>query len=226
MFANVSNHLLTYICLATNQNPSRYTMPVRVKLDPAEALAQLNRAKRVLNQNEIELAAMRAINRATTRGRLRASKAIVGLYNIKPTDLAKGLYTTRANRTTLTGAIIGEGKGLPVGYFDPKKTAEGISVEVYRGKRQTIRRTFFLPGMKRLVVARGAYGGGTGFQFRTKRVRKRGNDLPISAIKTTSVAQAFGNEVTQRTVTADLQPFYEKRMEHELRNILRKLEGG
>ena len=199
-------------------------MAIRVKIDPEEAARQLARALRVLNESEIALAMARAINRSTSRGRSRASRNIRKIYNIKQEDLAKGLYTTKASRNTLEGRIVGEGSPLPVGYFDPYQTDTGITVEIYRGERQTIQRAFFLPGFKRLVVARGAYGS-DGFSFRKKRVQRTGNDLPVAGLKTTSVAQAFRNPDNMSGLLADINPFYAKRVEHELRNILRKLEG-
>ncbi len=97
----------------------------------------------------------RAGNRALTSGLSMGLKLIVTRYNVKQKDLKKNVIKIKMNAATLSGALVFKHfKGIPLFSFAPKpkrilkkKPKDGISVEVFKGRRRSIR-TSFLAVMK------------------------------------------------------------------------------
>lgn len=125
-----------------------------------------------------------ALNRVAQQGRSPVIKEIQTLYNVKRgafNSKSSGISVIRANERKLQAGLLGVGKGVSLKYFYARQTSEGVTVEIFKGKRKLIPGTFG-PRIERLggnvfertdktrFPIKKKYGPGTAFMMRNPRV--------------------------------------------------------
>lgn len=198
-----------------------------IEVNVDQAVAELRHANRDLYQGIYEDAVRRALNESITRGRRNLGAIIIRHYNsaaFTPTAVRSGLIIERARRGKLTARIWVSGKPLPITYFSPRQTPQGITVEIIKGRRKLLRSAFRVKfGGKgtRWVVGRGQYGSGR-FSWRKERLKPYpAPDLPVGKLMTTSLPGTLTSEITQPLdeLSADLQQYYPTRLAHNVQAI-------
>lgn len=181
------------------------------------------------------------MNHSLAKGRTQAKREITSIYNIPSSLAMESMRVKNANSTTLTGSIDASSRYTPLRHFKPKATSgnvttrttrtgalysrktkrrsknQGVQVEIIKGQRKIISSAFFMPGsFNATVVARGQYSQQRRFEFRTKRVTKTGNDLPIDSLRTVSVFKSAINTTVQKRLADYVMGEYGKRITHEI----------
>lgn len=194
-----------------------------MQIDVSDAVKKLSNLTDQLSPEQVGLGTARAINHTIAKGKTSASREIRSVYNIKASEVGKAIRIEKSTRTSLTGKIIVSGSPIPIIAFSPRQTKTGVTVTILKGKRKAIKRAF-IQRMKSGhvgVYARGRYGNNE-FKFRTKRINKRGQDLPIEELMTTSVPKAFATDKVIGAVGKQLEKDLDTRLLHELTNLIRK----
>lgn len=141
---------------------------------------------------------VQALNRAATSVRAEASREIRNVYTLRASAIGRAITLQRANSSTLTAVLTAKGRRLSLTNFTGvRQTRRGVSVQIKRGQRRVISHAFLatMASGHRGVFMRAYKGVGGGEpRYREKRVRRRGNDLPISEITTLSLPKAFVSE--------------------------------
>lgn len=208
-----------------------------------QGLDQLTRMASNISRNTTAATRI-AINTSIRWGRTRIREDISQEYNVKlgrlyASDRKKGLNTKLATTGKLEGEITAGHQPISLHQFNGTKAssertsvsrfgkggtrttirrAAGISVEVKKGKRQTINSAFFVRKKTNVVFARGRYNP-KGFVFR-KRRETTGMDMPITGLNTTSVAtMALTKRVFNRW-QGPIQRKYEEELKRQLKRLL------
>lgn len=183
---------------------------VRVESTLRQAVAQLEaQAERV-----IATAAARALNRAAVSTRAQAVREIRERYNIKAGAARAQMRIERASRSRLTAAVVVSGRPIPLIEFAARRVAAGVSVEVRRGRRLTLRGRF-IATMK---------SGHVGVFERIGKFGRRGNPRleKIGEKFTVGLPSMF----TQRAVLSAIERVALQRFSVELARELRFRTGG
>lgn len=110
-----------------------------------------------------------------------------------------------------------------------KSPAKGVSIEIKKGKRMNIPYAFMIKNdSMKPVFARGEYmrgNGGYSFVKRRKRVTRKGSDLPISKLLSTSVYGSTTNPAIQSKVSVDVSAWYQKRLIQELTYRINRIQA-
>lgn len=197
-----------------------------------------------LSSRQLDKVASRAINKSLLKGRTEARRAVKEIYNIPQKNL-DGINRENSKPSKLEGYVYASMVPIPMDAFSPKfKTASGsitvtrkgaqkvsdfkkkrksitggVSIEVYKGKRQIVPYAFMIKGAKPRVFARGKYnkgGGSYGFIRRFKRVNKSGADTPIKPLLSVTVHAAVINKEVMNGLESVVKPYYLKTLEHEI----------
>lgn len=194
---------------------------------------------------EVPKAISRAINDSMRQTHTQAKRAVTERYNIFSAAVQrKQLYKIKfSSPNTQTATMHVANKQIPIIAFkgvrqDAKetrvskegttvfsrlknkgKTTKGVNVTILKGKKTHIR-SAFIATMKNGhvgVFARGQYG--KPFEFRNKRLGKRGNDNPIQELNTLNVPTAFLNNRVKPNVEKKAQDIFQRRLLHHLGRI-------
>jgi hypothetical protein len=174
---------------------------------------------RHLTEKEVRVGISRAINHTIGKTKTATNREIRSVYRLKAKDVTKSLRVTRAFPMRQFGELIASGAPLPAIAFSARQTRKGVTLNI-KGLRKLIRGAFLatMPSGKRGVFGRGNYSK-DGFQFRTKRIRKKGNDLPIEEIKSVSIPSALSNNAVLNNLSKKMETEYPGRLQHELRRL-------
>ena len=136
------------------------------------------------------------------------------------------IHRANARQIVQVGMLLAKGSPLPLIGFNARQTKRGVSVNIM-GARATVKKAFIgtLRNGGRGVFARGTYSGSE-FQFRTKRIRKSGSDLPITELKTVSIPKALGNSVVIKHLTEKINTHFPGRLTHELMRLRTSVGDG
>lgn len=218
---------------------------VNVKAETEKLVANF----RQLGDKQIKNAIRNAINRTLMKGRTVARKAVKENYNI-PQRYMDRIDKINA-KNNLTGFIVASAIPIPMDAFSPKfetnnsvlsitrrgeqkqsarkklSGAQGVSIEVHKGSRETIPFAFMIAGAKPRVFARGQYrdGGGYGFIQRHTRVKKSGSDTPIKPLLSVTVHAAVINDDVEQKIASEIESYYPNRLETELNYQLSKMQS-
>lgn len=218
-----------------------------------EATERLKKSFANLDKDHTQQAIVNAINRSLTKGRTIARTAVKSKYNIPQKNL-EGINKINARKSLLIGYITASAKPIPMDAFSPKfetvshsltitkrgiskatdfkknkkNAAQGVSIEVIKGKREVVPFAFMIRTAKPRVFARGEYkgggaGGGYGFIQRHKRVNSTGNDTPIKPLISVTVHGAVINDLVEGRISTELLPFYEQRLRTEFAYQISKM---
>lgn len=178
-----------------------------------------------LGEREWAKAVASMLNRVSSMGKVKANRLIRDTYKIAKKDLDRNMGVNKATRRSFTATIFTFGVPLPLGLFRPKQMRGGVSVNIM-GKRRTVPHAFIATvkaGKKGAthtgVFARGQYGP-NGFVHRKNRERKKGNDLGITQLVTTSQAVMFSNEKVMKETLSVIDKMVPVRLEHEALRLL------
>jgi hypothetical protein len=195
------------------------TMAKDIDINVSDAIYKLRREFRDLATSQFNLAVARAINHTIAKAKTAASKDIRGQYKVKAKDLSGKLAISKATRVTQTGMIRVSAKPLPIVAFGARQTRKGVSVNI-TGKRKVIK-SAFIATMKsghKGVFVRGAYKGSE-LTYRTKRIKKKGADLPIEEVHTASPYSMMIHESVQEATATNINTSFPARLLHELKRM-------
>jgi len=154
------------------------------------AISTLQRLGAALSDPQLRIVISRAINKTLGQGRTIARTEVKKVYNISQKDL-DGIDFKRANPSNVTGSLTASRKPIPLDSFGPRQETgsgsvritkrgahktitfkrakanptAGVSIEVFKGKREVIPYAFLLTGGAARVFARGQYRSGTQYGF-------------------------------------------------------------
>ncbi|WP_342471635.1 phage tail protein [Metasolibacillus sp. FSL H7-0170] len=152
----------------------------------------------------------RAINRAATAGKTRASVSIRQKYVLNAGDIKRSIKIRKASLNNINAQIKASGPVLPLMKFDVTPSFPDVANVRARVKKQGGRKPI-----------------GTGFVTRVgnghvnvfTRVNK--SRYPIKGLFGPSVAQMMGNDEVYNDIHERTQDVLDKRLEHELGRLLR-----
>jgi|GEM_PF-1295820 len=103
---------------------------------------------------------------------------------------------------------------------------KGVTIEVQKGKKETIPYLFMLPGSAR-VFGRGMYkkGGASGYGFirRHTRLANRNNNDSVNPMLSVTIHAAVINPKSEQAISSKIVSIYPKNIQHELDYILNAL---
>jgi hypothetical protein len=190
-----------------------------IEINVQDAIWKLKREFQHLKGSQFNLAVARAINHTIAKAKTGASRDIRGEYKVKAKDLSGKLAISKATRVSQTGMIRVSAKPLPIVSFGARQTRKGVSVKI-TGKRKVIK-SAFIATMKsghKGVFVRGAYKG-TELSYRTKRINKKGPDLPIEEVHTASPYSMMIHERVQQQTADKINTSFPARLLHELQRM-------
>lgn len=177
-------------------------------------------ANRKMKKSAFDSAVVAAINHTLGVAKTAANKEIRNEYKIRAKDIRPALSIRRAKRGKNTweieGALVATGRPLGLIRFGARQTKKGVSVNVL-GQRKVVAKAFIatMKSGHSGVFGRGNYNSNR-FNFRYKRIRKRGNDTPITEMKTVSIPTAFSNDVVLKHLANKMATHFPKRLAHEI----------
>ncbi len=185
------------------------------------AIAKAKRDFADLSQKQIATGVSRAINHTLAIAKTAANREIRNTYKAPAKDIRASLSISRANSVQISqaGMLLAKGSRLPMLSFGARQTKRGVTVNVM-GQRKLIR-SAFIATMKsghRGVFARGYYSSSE-FNFRTKRLKKNGNDTPINELRAVSVPKALSNNAILNALGNKITSHFPGRLTHELLQI-------
>ena len=192
-----------------------------IRIESKQVVDKMRKNYASLSGRQLNEIASKSINAARTKGRKEAIVATKSEYNIGKRFQNNMIKTKRAKPSWPVGKIEVLKRRLPLTAFDPKETAWGVTVRI-KESRELIRGSFFgkMKSGHSGIFARGKYGTG-GFKFRTKRIKKKGNDLNISELTTLGYNTMFLNKI-EAVYNAHINPHFVKIMQKNLRKAVKK----
>lgn len=142
---------------------------------------------------------------------LSMSTATIPLIQFRATKVATADVARGVSFRTLKSGKVKTVKG-------GKVKAGGVQVQIVKGRTSFIRGAFIIDAKFGRNVANRAYLNGgsaynsSGFQFRTKREQKQGNDTPVGSMLSLSPLTAGTSQEVQRKLSAFLAPKVEERL--------------
>lgn len=197
---------------------------IEINLD--QAIETLRRANTDLSEAQFHRATRLAINDSLRKARTVFTELVLENYDnsgVNRTGVRQATTLQNAIGNNLTGRMFLSGKPIPITYFKHSQTKAGISVEIIKGQRKTIRSAFKvqLRGKGKLqVMARGQYESNK-FSFRKKRAVKTGPDLPINKLLTTSLPAMLGSKQVDiyNPLAERVEEHFLARIEHYMKQI-------
>lgn len=224
---------------------------MRLQISVKDAVQKLEAARQQLGDKKFNLAVSRSLNEAMLQGRTEARKAVKDIYNIPQRYFSKVDQLNKASSNSLVSLLLVSAKPLPMDAFSPKfqtsttslsisrkgeqksrtlkspraNIAQGVSIEVIRGRREVVPYAFLIAGGKPRVFARGQYKSGSGYGFiqRHKRVNKDGNDIPVKPLLSVTVHAAVLNKASLKRVDARLNAVFPTILERNVSFLLSRV---
>ncbi|WP_153799061.1 phage tail protein [Foetidibacter luteolus] len=219
-----------------------------IKIETDKAIKDFKDLGKQLSQKQLAKGLSRAINRSMMQGRTVARRKVASIYNIPQRALTESVALKASTSNTLTAYIQAGAKTLPLTTFAPqfdtptkslrvtkrgemrvrdrtrkgKNTGNGVSFEIYKGKRERLPFAFMTPKIKS-VFGRGKYAS-RGFERRNKRVKNKGNDLPIQSLSSVSVHTAVINKSSLSAIQSKVADVLPRELQHELNYRLGKIK--
>ena len=187
------------------------TFNVRGSMD--SVIADLRKVQREV----IDVAVPRTLNKVADQVKTAAAREMRAAgYNLKISEIKKGLKVTRAAPGRLNAAVRAAGRPIPLINFAGRATAKGVSVNVLHG-RKVLTEAFIatMPnGHKGIYVRVGK---------RHQKVSKKGtpiwSGLPIKQLYGPSIPDGLANQIVQEA----LQRLVEEKFPEILRQQIKRL---
>lgn len=191
-----------------------------IKFNVKRSIETLKDVQNKLSRRQINVAVSRSLNEAIVQSRTVGRSSVKEIYNI-PQRYLGGVNVVKSTTVSLTAKLYASTSPIPMDAFAPKfetisgsisvsrsgkqkvreykrkkkVAANGVSIEVIKGKRTAIPYAFMIRGAKPRVFARGEYKrSGWGFSVRNKRIAKSGSDVPIKPLVSITVHAAVINK--------------------------------
>ncbi|MFZ6734732.1 phage tail protein [Undibacterium sp. Ji42W] len=190
------------------------SVSVRGSMD--KIIADIERTKR----DVVEKATVRALNKIIAQVKTGASRNIRDAgYNLKASDIKKGLSITRATASNLSAKVIASGRPIPLIKYGARPTSKGVSVEVLHG-RKVLANAFIVTmpsGHKGVYVRVGD---------RHKKVRKNDrviwSGLPIKELFGPSIPNGLANKTVQEALQKLVQEKFPDIMRQQIKYLSSK----
>jgi hypothetical protein len=213
------------------------------------AIRDLSQLTRQLTGKQLAIGISRGINKTLLKGRTTARSAVKAEYNI-PQKYLSGIGYNKSFPSTLTGSIYASAKPIPMDAFNPKfqtstqnisvsrrgqqrvsdrkgkgkLVGNGVSIEVHKGKRETVPYAFMIVGAKPRVFARGFYRiGSFGFTQRHTRLENSSGNDSVKPLISTTVHAAVINPKSIQAINTRIRTAFPKDLEHELLHLISNL---
>lgn len=194
---------------------------IEINLD--QAIDELRAVNRDISGQAFNKAIRLGLNDGIRKSRTLMVREVLNHFNetaFTPSGVRSALQTENATLNNLTARLGVSGRPLALGYFSPRKTKTGISVEIIKGQRKQVKSAFMVKlgsSRRNMPTARGKYEGNQ-FQWRNKRINKTGPDTPISKLLSVSLPSAIHSEQVPviPNVAQELEPYTMQRIEHYL----------
>jgi hypothetical protein len=224
-----------------------------ISISVKQAVNTLQSAKSNLSPRQFAQGVSRALNESILQGRTEARSQVKSIYNI-PQRYVSGINIKKAIPVSLIAQLYASAKPIPMDAFAPKfesssfglsiskkgelkqrkyKKAKkspgmGVSIEVIKGKRETIPFAFLIPSAKPRVFARGEYRSGTnyGFVTRNKRVNKKGSDTPIKPLVSVTVHAAVINKDSLSQIEGRVMRVFPVSIERNITYLMSKVRAS
>lgn len=199
-----------------------------IKTNQKEIENALKSNIRTYGRANVGKAATRAVNHTIVKARTQARIEIKKTYQIKVADINKAMAIRKGRGEFGEATLNLKGKGLPLSYFNAVENRDKAEVTftIKKRRKERIRGAFVTTTKnsgearkdKKGVFIRGRYTN-TGLYFRRKRVRLDDNDLPITELRTTSVASMFDDPAVYKAATDAMRRDLMNRFDHELKRL-------
>lgn len=187
------------------------TFNVRGGMD--SVIADLGKQKRAV----IDVALPRALNKMVDQVKTGSARSMRDAgYNLKVSDIKKGLTIIRANSGRLVATVRASGRPIPLVAYGARATAKGVSVSVLHG-RKVVSHAFIatMPSGHKGVYVR------VGTQH--KKVHKKGgvvwSGLPIKELFGPSVPDGLANAAVQEALQRLVQEKFPDILRQQLKRI-------
>ena len=174
-------------------------MGISINIDTKSATDALRNSFAKMPKKDFDKGVYFAINETLTKGKSSLANRIkkeFGQTYLSKSGIKNALPLIKAKSRKWVGKIMITGVKIPLKYWHPKVVTGrggGVSVEIYKGKRNLIR-SAFMPKKQSLngqVYARGRYSGNK-FNFRNKRIVQYPKpDMPITRMVGLALPQVF-----------------------------------
>lgn len=213
------------------------------------AILTLQKAAVELNSQQFAKACSRALSETILQGRTKARSAVKAIYNIPQKNLS-GINVEKSTSKSLVALLYASTTPIPMDAFNPiyhtavstisvtrkgaqkiksktknQTVGQGVSIEVIKGKRETISYAFMIAGAKPRVFARGAYKSGTSYGFvqRHQRVSSTGSDIPIKPLLSITVHAAVINKKSLLDIQTKVNDVFPRILERNISFMLNRL---
>lgn len=164
----------------------------------------------------------RAINRAATTAQKNAAQETAKIYYIKSGDVRSTIKIVKSSKSNLKAAVISSGYKIALSKFRvspktrPRPTKRGYSPKVYKAGVEKAGGMKALDGNPKAFITTLKSGHVGMFE------RESDTSLPIKQLFGPAVPQMIGNEKTMKKINKEANETLEKRINHEIENILRR----
>jgi hypothetical protein len=192
-----------------------------IHIDTSKAIKEIKSSLGQVTEQQNASAISRALNRGINAGRTVANKEVRTAYNVSAAAFNKAVKIKPASKQNLFATMQISKQPMSVYAFKPKQTDEGVRVSILKKQKKVIKSAFIVAvGSFIGVFARGKYMGDK-FEFRKKRIQRKGPDLPIQAIKTVSAGNMVLNSNVFEPVKERAMSVFMHRYSHELKKMLK-----
>lgn len=192
-----------------------------IHIDTSKAIKEIKSSLGNVTEKQNASAISRALNRGINSGRTEANKGVRKIYNVSASAFNKSVNIKKATKQNLFATMAISKQPMNIYGFKPVQTDQGVRVQIFKKQKKVIQSAFIVAvGSFIGVFARGRYVGDN-FEFRNKRVRRKGPDLPIQAIKTVSAGNMVLNSNVFEPVKERAMNVFMSRYEHELKKMLK-----
>lgn len=204
-----------------------------VYVNVGPAIAKMRLIAEELSGRNMNRAVSRSLNETILQARTQARTSVKGIYNIPQKNL-QGINVQKAFPKSLTATLFASATPIPMDAFNPvfhtttqsisvsrrgvqklkanknKATGQGVTIEVIKGKPETISFAFMIVNAKPRVFARGEYKSGNlyGFVQRHARVNSSGSDIPIKPLLSVTIHAAVINKIALAAIQRKVNEVY------------------
>lgn len=157
------------------------------------------------------------VNRVASNVRKNISKEVLKKYGIKSADVKETITTKRPSKANPTSLITSSGSTIPLYKFRAKPkdiiSTKGIKIKKRPKVKAKVLKTSSLKTIKNAFLAQMS-SGHIGLFRRIKESRK------IKELHGPSVPQMVANDEVSKSIFAEAEVTYNKRLNHEINRIL------
>lgn len=166
-----------------------------IKVDVRGSMAGIIADMEGVKRGVAEKALPRALNKVIAQVRTAAAREMRDAgYNLKVSDIKKGLSTYAATSGNLTAKVIASGRPIPLIKYGARQTSKGVSVDVLHGRK-------LIAGAFIATMPSGHTGVYVRMGNQHKKVAKNGrivwSGLPIKELFGPSVPNGLVNKAVQ-----------------------------